>query len=169
MYVKPEKPVAGVPNPAFSLYGPVWPYPLTLTTTTSGFASRRRSMPSPHRSSVPGRKFSISTSCSARSRRNISWPRSLRRSRVTDRLLRESAAHTSDSSPSKGSSPRRGSPVPGISTLVSEIPRRPRRRLADERDEPPALPRRQPHRGRAQQERALDLTPCAEHRRGDGC
>src|SRR4028119_2143268 len=75
MYAKPEKPVAGVPNPAFSLYGPVWPYPLTLTTTTSGFASRRRSMPNPHLSSAPGRKFSIRTSWSAQSRQTIPSPR----------------------------------------------------------------------------------------------
>src|SRR5437588_73882 len=52
---------ATVPNPGRCRYGPVWPNPEIRRTTRRGFRSIRLSGASPHRSSVPGRKFSTRT------------------------------------------------------------------------------------------------------------
>ncbi len=49
-------------NPGLLLYGPVWPNPVTLRMTRFGWIDQSVSRSSPHASSVPGRKFSISTS-----------------------------------------------------------------------------------------------------------
>src|SRR6266511_3657433 len=70
-------------RPGRAAYGPSWPNALIRTTTSVGL---RSAGPMCHCSSVPGRKFSTTTSAVAASRRNRSWPSSRRRSSVT--LLR---------------------------------------------------------------------------------
>ena len=51
-----------MPKPGRFADGPVWPNPLTRARTSRGFTAESSSQPSPHRSSVPGRKFSSTTS-----------------------------------------------------------------------------------------------------------
>ncbi len=50
-----------VPKPGRSRYGPSWPQPETLTTISPGLRRCSSAGASPIASSVPGRKFSIST------------------------------------------------------------------------------------------------------------
>src|SRR5215210_5115577 len=112
------------PNPAWSLYGPVCPYPEARTMTRPGFVSLRSPYPRPHLSSVPGLKFSTTTSASEMRRRARSWPSSSRRLRVTDFLLRAMMGHQRVR-PSLRWRPqtRMGSPLPGGSTLMISAPK----------------------------------------------
>ena len=114
------------PNPARGAYGPVWPNPVTRVMTRPGLISQSRSGARPQRSSVPGRKFSSSTSDRAASRRTRSWPRGSRRLTVTDFLFRATTGHHSDI-PCGFSRPhcRIGSPCPGSSTLMTSAPKSP--------------------------------------------
>src|SRR5919112_1381843 len=89
--------------------------------------SRRSSYPRPHLSSVPGLKFSTTTSASEMSRRARFCPSSSRRLRVTDFLLRAMIGHQRVC-PSLRWRPqtRMGSPFPGGSSLMTSAPRSPR-------------------------------------------
>src|SRR5215212_4848026 len=89
--------------------------------------SRKFSYPKPHLSSVPGLKFSTTTSASEMSRRARFWPSSSRRLRVTDFLLRAMMGHQRVC-PSLQWRPqtRMGSPLPGGSSLMTSAPRSPR-------------------------------------------
>src|SRR3954454_28045 len=97
-----------------------------------GLASSRRSGPRFQRSSVPGRKFSMSTSASRASASSSSWPRSSRRLSVMQRLLRTSTGH-SRLLPSIWPRPhsRIESGLPGGSTLITSAPRSPSIRPAN--------------------------------------
>ena len=77
-----------VPKPGSAAYGPVWPKPEMRTMMRSGLRACSTSGPSPISSSVPGRKFSISTSEVAISRSSAAMPADLRRSRAIERLFR---------------------------------------------------------------------------------
>ena len=100
------------------------------TITSFGFTSRRSSQPTPHRSRVPVRKFSTSTSDSATSRFRRSAPAGLRRSRVIDFLFRDSWSQMRLSPVSLALAvPKRrsGSPTPGCSILMTSAPNSARR------------------------------------------
>src|SRR5215210_8713889 len=139
------------PNPARSLYGPVCPYPDTRTMTRPGLMPLMSSYPRPHFSSVPGLKFSTTTSASEMRRRARSCPSSSLRLRVTDFLLRAMIGHHRVC-PSLRWRPqtRMGSPLPGGSSLMTSAPKSarswpqkgPARRL-------PISTTRTPSRGRA--------------------
>ena len=83
-------------KPARSAYGPVWPYPEMRARMIPGFTSCIRSKPTFQRSSVPGRKFSVTTSARRTSPSRSSWPRSDRRFSVTHFLLRDWTGHQSE-------------------------------------------------------------------------
>src|ERR671911_3120111 len=112
------------PNPAWSLYGPVCPYPETRTMTRPGLMPLRTSYPRPHFSSVPGLKFSTTTSASEISRRARSCPSSSRRLMVTDFLPRAMMGHHRVC-PSLRWRPhtRMGSPLPGGSSFITSAPK----------------------------------------------
>ncbi len=55
---------ARLPKPGRAEYGPNWPNAVTRAITSAGLAACSSSGPRPQRSSVPGRKFSMSTSAS---------------------------------------------------------------------------------------------------------
>src|SRR5215216_1072274 len=112
------------PNPAWSLYGPVCPYPETRTITRPGLISLRSSYPSPHLSSVPGLKFSTTISASEMSRRARFCPSFSRRLRVIDFLLRAMMGHQRVR-PSLRWRPqtRMGSPLPGGSSFMTSAPK----------------------------------------------
>src|ERR671921_1911598 len=112
------------PNPAWSLYGPVCPYPETRTMTRPGLIPLRSSNPRPHFSNVPGLKFSTTTSASEMSRRASSCPSSSRRLMVTDFLLRAMMGHHRVR-PSLRWRPhsRMGSPLPGGSSFMTSAPK----------------------------------------------
>ncbi len=76
---------------------------------------------------VPGRKFSTSTSDFATRRMNSSTPLGLRRSMVTDFLLRASDSHARVASWRLVAVPKRriGSPAIGCSTLSTSAPNSP--------------------------------------------
>lgn len=114
------------PNPARDAYGPVCPYPVTLVTTSPGLRADRSGWPSPHRSNVPGRKFSTSTSAVATRSRMICWPSTVRRLQVTDFLLRAMIGQDSEK-PCGRVLPhcRIGSPPRGSSTLITSAPKSP--------------------------------------------
>src|ERR687894_3033055 len=92
--------------------------------TRPGLISLRSSYPRPHRSSVPGLKFSTTTSALAIRRRANSCPCSSRKFRVTDFLLRAMMGHHRVR-PSLRCRPhsRMGSPWPGGSTLMTSAPK----------------------------------------------
>src|SRR5918912_151257 len=92
--------------------------------TRPGLASLKSSYPRPHRSSVPGLKFSTTTSAPEMRRRANSCPFSSRRLRVTDFLLRAMMGHQRVR-PSLRCLPhsRMGSPLPGGSTLMTSAPK----------------------------------------------
>src|SRR5215203_5655155 len=92
--------------------------------TRPGFVSLRSQYPRPHLSSVPGLKFSTTTSASEMSRRAMACPSSSRRLRVTDFLLRAMMGHHRVR-PSLRWRPqtRMGSPLPGGSTLMTSAPK----------------------------------------------
>src|SRR5918997_2959983 len=92
--------------------------------TRPGLVSLRSSYPRPHRSSVPGLKFSTTTSALAIRRRANSCPCSSRKFRVTDFLLRAMMGHHRVR-PSLRCRPhsRMGSPWPGGSTLMTSAPK----------------------------------------------
>src|SRR4051794_1310046 len=113
------------PNPGSWARGPVWPNPDTCTSTSPGFPLASVAWSIPQRASVPGLKFSITTSTCAVRSRTTARPRSVRRSTATDRLLRAMAGHQR-LRPSTVTPHRRiGSPVPGGSTLITSAPRSP--------------------------------------------
>jgi len=74
---------------------------------------------------VPGRKFSISTSASAISRRAISWPSAAFRSRLSERLLRDCTCHQSEVPSLSLRHLRSGSPTPGGSIFTTSAPNSP--------------------------------------------
>src|ERR671913_1627834 len=115
------------PTPAWSLYGPVCPYPDTRTMTRPGLMPLRSSYPRPHFSSVPGLKFSTTTSASEMRPRARSWPSPSRRLMVTDFLLRAMMGHHRVR-PSLRWRPhtRMGSPLPGGSSFITSAPKSPR-------------------------------------------
>src|SRR5215210_5156400 len=147
------------PNPAWSLYGPVCPYPDTRTITRPGLMPLRSSYPRPHFSSVPGLKFSTTTSASEMSRRARFCPSPSRRLMVIDFLLRAIMGHQRVC-PSLRWRPhtRMGSPLPGGSSFMTSAPKSarswaqkgPARRL-------PISTTRTPSRGR------VPLLPTAIH------
>src|ERR671921_387145 len=112
------------PNPAWSLYGPVCPYPETRTITRPGLTSLNSSYPRPHLSSVPGLKFSTTTSAPEMSWRARSCPSSSRKLRVMDFLLRAMMGHQRVC-PSLRCRPQTlmGSPLPGGSTFMTSAPK----------------------------------------------
>src|SRR5215211_2248948 len=112
------------PNPAWSLYGPVCPYPETRTMTRPALRLFKSPYPRHHRSSVPGLKFSTTTSALEIRRRARSCPSSSRKFRVTDFLLRAMMGHQRVR-PSLRCLPhsRMGSPLPGGSTLMTSAPK----------------------------------------------
>src|SRR5215203_5628814 len=119
--------------------------------TRPGLIPLRSSYPRPHLSSVPGLKFSMTTSAPEMRRRARSCPSSSRRLRVTDFLLRAMIGHQRVC-PSLRCLPhcRMGSPLPGGSTFMTSAPKSarswpqngPARRL-------PISTTRTPSRGRA--------------------
>src|SRR5918912_3030787 len=92
--------------------------------TRPGLASLKSSYPRPHRSRVPGLKFSTTTSAPEMRRRARSCPSSFRKFRVTDFLLRAMMGHQRVC-PSLRCLPqtRMGSPLPGGSTLITSAPK----------------------------------------------
>src|SRR5829696_8997948 len=112
------------PNPAWSLYGPVCPYPDTRTMTRPGLIPLRSSYPRPHFSSVPGLKFSTTTSASEMRWRARFCPSPSRRLMVTDFLLRAIMGHQRVR-PSLRWRPhtRMGSPLPGGSSFITSAPK----------------------------------------------
>ncbi len=116
---------ASVPKPGREAYGPVCPNPVTRATTSRSLSSISDAGSSPQRSSVPGRKFSISTSASAVSRRTIAAPSGRERSTATSRLLRESVFHQSPTPSFAGPWPRAGSGRRGCSSLITSAPKSP--------------------------------------------
>src|SRR5215204_3131502 len=127
--------------------------------TRPGLAPLRSPYPRSHLSSVPGLKFSTTTSASEMRRRARSWPSSSRRLRVTDFLLRAMMGHHRVR-PSLRWRPqtRMGSPLPGGSIFITSAPKSarswaqkgPARRL-------PISTTRTPSRGR------VPLLPTAIH------
>src|SRR5215212_5520982 len=95
--------------------------------TRPGLMPLRASYPRPHFSSVPGLKFSTTTSASKMRRRARSCPSSSRRLMVTDFLLRAIMGHQRVC-PSLRWRPhwRIGSPFPGGSTFMTSAPKSPR-------------------------------------------
>src|SRR5919112_3461974 len=92
--------------------------------TRPGLISLKSSYPRPHRSKVPGLKFSTTTSALAMRRRATSCPCSSLKFRVTDFLLRAMIGHQRVR-PSLRCLPQRrmGSPLPGGSTLMTSAPK----------------------------------------------
>jgi hypothetical protein len=85
---KPEWASATAAKPGREDSGPVCPNADTRTRTRSGLAASSTSGPSPHRSRVPGRKFSSTMSASRTSARTAARPSSERRSSTAERLFR---------------------------------------------------------------------------------
>src|SRR5688572_16413655 len=111
------------PKPGRSRAGPVWPNAEIRTITSPRFTAESSAHPSPHRSIVPGRKFSASTSADAASRFSSACPSGTRRLQVIDFLLRDSTSHQSGwPAAARRPSRRRSSPVPGCSTLTTVAP-----------------------------------------------
>ena len=114
-------------KPGRRRYGPVCPYPETRNITSPGLASLSTFQPRPHSSIVPGRKFSTRTSDFETSLMKSSTPLGLRRSIVTDFLLRASLSHASVASLRFVGAPNRriGSPPMGYSTFSTSAPNSP--------------------------------------------
>ena len=93
--------------------------------TRRGLSACSTSHPSPQRSRVPGRKFSVRTSASATSCLRISCPSGVFRSRVTHFLLRLVIFHHKGTSFLAAPSARRLSPRRGCSTLITSAPKSP--------------------------------------------
>src|SRR5690625_760445 len=89
-----------------------------------GLILDRASQPSPQRSSVPTRKFSIRMSASLIKLLAISWPSGTRKFSVTDFLLRPMTCHQSGL-PASSVRPhwRMASPWPGASILTTSAPK----------------------------------------------
>ena len=87
------------PKPGRSRYGPVWPKPEMRTRTSAGLTAASASQPRCHRSSVPGRKFSVTTCVPATRRFTSAWPSGSRKLQVMDFLLRASASHQYEGAP----------------------------------------------------------------------
>src|ERR687890_2201376 len=92
--------------------------------TRPGLISLKSSYPRPHRSRVPGLKFSTTTSALAIRRRATSCPCSSLKFSVTDFLLRAMMGHQRVR-PSLRWRPqtRMGSPLPGGSILMTSAPK----------------------------------------------
>lgn len=116
---------ARVPKPGRCAYGPNCPKPVTLARTSRGLTACSSAQPSPQRSSVPGRKFSMITSVPAASRSSTSRPPGVDRSRVRLRLLRPSSFHHRPMPSFVGPCPREGSGLRGCSTLITSAPKSP--------------------------------------------
>src|SRR6185437_14539173 len=120
---RPPNASATAANPGRSESGPVWPKAEMRVITSSGLTLSSSSGPSPHFSSVPGRKFSSNTSqCRTRSS-TISRPRSVLRSITMDFLLRLIVRYSIDVSPEYSRQLRSSSPVTGRSTLMTSAPK----------------------------------------------
>ena len=115
-----DSPIA--PKPGRSRYGPVCPKPESRTMIRRGLSFESTSQPRPHFSSAPGRKFSITMSASAASRRTISCASGCFRFSVTDFLLRACAYHQSDVPWCSLRHFRNGSPPSGDSILITSAP-----------------------------------------------
>ncbi|MNL31214.1 hypothetical protein D3C87_1529900 [compost metagenome] len=109
--------------PARLAYGPVWPYPETLSITSLGFTFFRCSHDRFHLFRMPGRKFSTSTSASFNSSFRIRWPSGWCRSSVTDFLFRASTFHQRLSPSTIGPIWRSASPPRGCSILITSAPK----------------------------------------------
>src|SRR5262245_15998145 len=114
------------PKPGWSRYGPVCPKPEMRSITSPGLMRESSSQPTPHSSSVPGRKFSINTSASATSCRRSSCPSALRRSTAIERLFRDCTCHHTEVPSLISRQLRSGSPLPGGSILMTSAPKSPR-------------------------------------------
>src|SRR5258708_1522346 len=77
----------------------------------------------PHRSIVPGLKFSMTTSLRAISSSAISRPSGFEISKVISRLPRAIVFHQSGESPLCGGHSRRASGLPGFSALITSAPK----------------------------------------------
>ena len=82
-----------LPKPGSSRLGPVMPKPVIWSMTRRGFTARSDSKSRPQRTSVAGRMLHITTSAQDASSRASSAPSGLRRSMVTERLLRPATFH----------------------------------------------------------------------------
>lgn len=122
---KPLIASARVPNPGRCAYGPNCPNAVTRASTRRGLAADSSAQPRSHFSSVPGRKFSITTSAVAASRSRVARPPGRDRSRVIARLLRPSTFHHRPTPSFAGPCPRDGSGRPGCSTLITSAPKSP--------------------------------------------
>ena len=103
-----------------------------------GLSWETSSYPSPKRRIEPGARFSRTTSQDLASSRNIFLPWGCFRSRVTlltpwarlrkrvERSLLFWGSSCQPLAPAKGPFPRTGSPLPGISTLMTSAPNRAR-------------------------------------------
>src|ERR1700694_276876 len=117
-------------RPGRAEYGPSWPKLLIRTVISRGSRSPGATC---HFSSVPGRKFSTTTSAVDARRRKRSWPSARRRSSVTLLRPRPSTAQNSEYPGESGSSvgtngpiSRMKSPVRGCSILTTSAPISPR-------------------------------------------
>src|ERR1700730_14265979 len=117
-------------RPGRTEYGPSWPKLLIRTVISRGSRSPGATC---HFSSVPGRKFSTTTSAVDARRRKRSWPSARRRSSVTLLRPRPSTAQNSEYPGESGSSvgtngpiSRMKSPVRGCSILTTSAPISPR-------------------------------------------
>src|SRR5215217_1405324 len=129
--MRPPSPWAIWSYPARPPSGPSWPKPLIARVTRRGFSSARTSVPNPSRASVPGRKFSNSTSARRSSSASTALSASSLRSRVIDSLfLFVDRKYVDSRCPfpgctNGGPQPRVSSPLPGFSTLITRAPRSP--------------------------------------------
>ena len=105
-----------------SARGPVLPNELTTPTTAAGCAACTASQSSPNRFARSGRKLWRSTSVDSSRRRLASRPRSVLRSRTTERFPRLSGRKYLPTPGATGMTWRYASP-PGGSTLMTSAPR----------------------------------------------
>ncbi len=113
---------ASVPNPAREAYGPVCPKPVIRAITRPGLTRCSSSGPMPQRSSVPGRKFSTSTSARSASRSSSAAPSGADRFSPISRLLREISFHHRGWPSLVLPWPRMLSPMVGCSIFTTSAP-----------------------------------------------
>ena len=142
-------------SPAARRTGPVWPKPVTRASTSRGFAAESSSQPSPQRSSVPGRKFSSTTSARSASRRKSVAPVGLREVErdeplvARERLEPEPVAVLARPVPARGIGPARVLELDHVRAEVAEQHPGERRREQRRRlDDPDPVERPRGHGGR---------------------